>query len=36
LTPLEKFTAVRENDPVVGIDRTKDPAKLQMPKANIS
>ena len=36
LTPLAEFTAVLENDPVVGKDCTKDPAKLHNPSASIS
>ena len=35
-TPLAEFTAVLENDPVVGKDCTKDPAKLHNPSASIS
>ena len=36
LTPLELLTAVLENDPVVGMDWTKLPRRLQIPRATIS
>lgn len=36
LTPEAWFTAVRVNDPVTGIDLTKDPIILHNPSANIS
>ena len=36
LTPLAQLTAVLENDPVVGIDCTNEPKKLQSPRAIIS
>ena len=35
-TPLEELTAVLENEPVTGMELTKDPAKLHMPSAIIS
>lgn len=35
-TPLALFTAVRVNDPVVGIDWKKEPHKLHRPSASIS
>ena len=36
LTPLELLTAVLEKDPVVGMDWTKLPRRLQIPSATIS
>ena len=36
LTPLELLTAVLEKDPVVGMDWTKLPRRLQTPSATIS
>ena len=35
-TPLELLTAVLEKDPVVGMDWTKLPRRLQIPSATIS
>lgn len=36
LTPLALLTAVRVKEPVTGIDDTKLPIMLHMPKATIS
>jgi hypothetical protein len=36
LTPDALFTAVRENDPAVGKDRTNEPKMLEKPSANNS
>lgn len=36
LTPDALFTAVLVKEPVIGIERTKEPITLQRPKANIS